>query len=185
MTIRHKFRAMLVAAAVMAIPCQAMAGGTALHYPVIKQFGGAYALTNAAEQPDPNKAYKVIFDVTKGAPKPSKVNAGLFHVAKAVNIMTTAGVPLSNLHFVAVLHGKATVAVLDNAHYKAKFGINNPNIPLFKALREAGVRVDVCGQSMLKEHYQLDWANRYVTPALSALSTLIIYGNQGYAYVKQ
>lgn len=179
----HKLRAMIIALALIAIPYPAMAGSQ--QFPVIKHFGGAYSLPHAAEQPDASKAYKVIFDVTKGAAKPSQVNPGVFHVAKAVNIMVSAGVPLSHLHFVAILHGKATVSVLDNAHYKAKFGIDNPNIALFKALRQAGVTVDVCGQAMLKEHYQLAWANPYVKPALSGLSTLIIYGNQGYAYVKQ
>ncbi len=99
--------------------------------------------------------------------------------------MALAGVPLSNLHIVAILHGKATSSVLDNKHYKEKFGVNNPNIAVFMALQQAGVTVEVCGQAMLDHHYQLVWANPYVKPTLSALSTLIIYGNQGYAYVKQ
>jgi len=179
----YKIGFAIAALVLAAMPHPAMADG--LVFPAIPIFGGAHPLPHAAAQPDPNKAYKVLFDVTKGPKKPSKVNPGVFHVAKAVNIMASAGVPLSNLHMVAVLHGKATVSVLDNAHYKEKFGVDNPNIALFKALRKAGVTVYVCGQSMLKEGYQLAWANAYVKPALSALSTLIIYGNQGYAYVKQ
>ncbi len=167
----------------VAVPHLAMASG--LVFPAIKGFGGAYPLTHAAEQPDPSKAYKAIFDVTKGSKKASQINAGVFHVAKAVNIMALAGVPLSNLHIVAILHGKATSSVLDNRHYKAKFGVNNPNIAVFEALRKAGVIVEVCGQAMLDHHYPLTWASAYVKPTLSALSTLIIYGNQGYAYVKQ
>jgi len=179
----RKAHLIIATLALVAIPHLAMAGG--LVFPAIKGFGGAYPLTHAAEQPDPTKAYKVIFDVTKGSGKASRINPGVFHVAKAVNIMAIAGVPLSNLHIVAILHGKATSSVLDNKHYRAKFGVNNPNIAVFKALRQAGVSVDVCGQAMLDHHYPLAWANLYVKPTLSALSTLIIYGNQGYAYVKQ
>jgi len=175
---------LIFAAAVLAMmPNLAMAGGLA--YPAIAGFGGMHPLPHAAEQPDPNKAYKVIFDVTKGPKEPAGINPGVMHVAKSVNLLASAGVPLSNMRFVAVLHGKATVASLDNKHYKAKFGVDNPNIALFKALRKAGVNVYVCGQSMIKEGYQTSWASRYIKPALSAMSTLIIYGNQGYAYVKQ
>ena len=32
--------------------------------------------------------------------------------------------------------------------YAALFGTNNPNLPLFAALKEAGVRITVCGQSL-------------------------------------
>ena len=174
---------LLIALIMLAAPKLTMAGGLA--YPVIPNFAGINPLPHAAAQTDADKDYKVLFDVTKGPKTPADINSGVFHVAKAVNIMASADVPLSNLHIVAVLHGKATASVLDNRHYKAKFGVDNPNIALFKALRHAGVTVYVCGQSMIKEGYQLAWANRNVRPALSAISTLIIYGNQGYAYVKQ
>ncbi len=179
----HKLRLIAAALIFVAAPHVAMADG--LVFPAIKDFGGVYPLMHAAEQPDPSKTYKVIFDVTKGRKNRSQINPGVLHVARAVNIMVLAGVPLSHLHIVAILHGKATSSVLDNKHYKAMFGTNNPNIALFRALQKIGVRVEVCGQAMLDNHYPLAWANPYVKPTLSALSTLIIYGNQGYAYVKQ
>ncbi len=180
--IRSIIMALAVVLAAMS-PRAAMAGD--LGHPVIKGFGGIHALPRTAVQPDATRSYKAIFDVTKGAKTPEDVNAGLFHVAKAVNLLASAGVPLKHMHIVAVLHGKATPAALDDAHYKKLFGVNNPNTPLLKELRQAGVDVYVCSQAMLKKGYKLAWANPYITPALSALTTLIVFGNEGYAYVKQ
>lgn len=69
-------------------------------------------------------------------------------VARGVNSFGAAGVPVTNLRFVAVLHLAATKAILDNVAYKAKYGVDNPNIPVIDALRKAGVHVDVCSQAM-------------------------------------
>lgn len=153
-------------------------------YPVIK-YGSVHPLPNAGVQPDKSKTYKALFDVTSGSRKPDKPAGGLVHVARAVNVFASAGVPTSNLDFVAILHGPATFAILSNAAYKEKFGMDNPNIPLIDALVKAGVHVDVCGQALA----ELKIANADVySPVrvdLSALATTVIYGEMGYAYMKQ
>ncbi|HKJ83772.1 MAG TPA: DsrE family protein [Mariprofundaceae bacterium] len=165
-----------------ALACPAAAG---VVHPGIRDFGGIHDLPHAAVRPNPGDTYKAIFDVTSRPDKPGAINPGLMHVARAVNVFASANVPLSHLHFVVILHGGAAPAALDNTHYREEFGTDNPNTPLLDRLKQAGVKLYVCGQAMYDLHYQTSWANPDVKVALSALSTLVVYGDKGYAYIRQ
>lgn len=183
---RNRFVSLAAAAALaLAGVSSAVAAEPQWTYPAIPGFGPVHPLPDAAMQPNKTTVYKAVFDVTKGIDNPAKPDSGLDHVARAVNVFASAGVPLSHLKFVAVLHGPSTPAVLDNAHYRAKYGVDNPNIALISALEKAGVRVEVCGQALADLNFQHDWINKEVTITLSALADLVIYGNEGYAFVKQ
>ncbi len=178
--------AILALAGLAVMPAShAEAAKWAWSHPAIANYGPVRSLPDAAVQPNKHHVYKAIFDVTSGFKDPAKPDAGLDHVARAVNVFASAGVPLKNLRFVAILHGPATTAVLSNADYRAKYGVDNPNILLIDALNKAGVHVDVCGQALADmgiAHSKV-YAGVHVT--LSALSTVVIYGNEGYAYMKQ
>ena len=154
-------------------------------YPAIEKYGPVHPLPKASVQPKKYHTYKAVFDVTSGAKDPSKPEGGLVHVARAVNVFASAGVPTKRLKFVAILHGPATTAILNNEAYKKKYGIDNPNLPLIDALRKAGVHVDVCGQALADlDIAHADVYNK-VRIDLSALATTVIYGDMGYAYMKQ
>jgi intracellular sulfur oxidation DsrE/DsrF family protein len=167
----------------LAMPAMAMAGEWVT--PAIDGYGGVHPLPHAMVQPNPKHRYKAIFDVTSHAKDPSEVNPGLKHVARAVNAFASAGVPLSHLHFVAIVHGPATSAILSDAAYKKLFNVDNPNIDLLSKLKKAGVKVFVCGQAMYDLKYPLADVSKDVHVALSALPTVVIYGDMGYAYMKQ
>jgi intracellular sulfur oxidation DsrE/DsrF family protein len=148
---------------------------------VITAAGAYHPLPKAAYQPDRNATYKVVFALTKAADKPDQVNPGIERVARTVNLYAAAGVPLDHLKFVAVAYGPATGLVLDDEHYKAQFGTNNPNLAVISQLRKAGIDVAVCGQAMAEHHYPNDWAAKDVTLSLSALTTITELEQQGYA----
>ncbi|HTV86266.1 MAG TPA: DsrE family protein [Dyella sp.] len=159
-------------------------GGIALaqNPPAAITAAGAYhPLPKAAYQPDPAATYKVVFSLTKGSDKPNEINPGLERVARTVNLFVASGVPLDHLKFVAVASGAATGLVLDDAHYKAQFGTANPNLAAIAQLRKAGVDVAVCGQAMAEHHYPNEWASKDVTLSLSALTTVTILEQKGYA----
>lgn len=174
-----------LAGAGLAASAQATTAKPSWTFPAIAKYGPVHPLPKADVQPSKDHVYKAIFDVTSGSRSPSEPDAGLAHVARAVNVFVSAGVPVGNLRFVAVLHGPATTAVLKNAAYKAKYGVDNPNIPLINALEKAGVHVDVCGQALADLHIAHSEVYGGAHIVLSALSTVIIYGDQGYAYMKQ
>lgn len=149
--------------------------------PPITAAGAFHPLPQAAYQPDRAATYKVVFALTKDSDKPAEVNPGLERVARTVNLYAASGVPLQQLKFVAVAYGPATAMVLDDAHYRAQFGVANPNLAVIGQLRKAGVEVVVCGQAVAEHHYQNDWVAKDVTLALSALTTITGLEQQGYA----
>ena len=146
-------------------------------------FGGVHPLPHAAVQPDPKATYKAFFYVTWASSSPSKVNPGLVHLARAVNVMVASGVPLSQLHYVALIHEKAAFVVLRNPYYHLLKGADNPNLVLLRELRKAGVRLLVCGQALAAMQVRQSWIDPDVEVSLSALSDETIYGNKGYAFV--
>jgi intracellular sulfur oxidation DsrE/DsrF family protein len=151
--------------------------------PTITGYGRIHYLPRAAYRPQADQTYKVVFALTQGAKDPTAVNPGLWHVARAVNLYTAAGVALSHLKFVAVASGAATPLVLDDARYRAIFGIPNPNLLLIEKLRAAGVDVSVCGQAVAEHKYPYDWVDKHVTLTLSALTTVTTLEHQGYELV--
>ena len=148
-------------------------------HPAVPDFGASASLPDAGMQPDKNTEYRVVFNITGEGPN-EKINPSLERVARAANIFASAGVPLSHLHFVAVIHGPATQSVLDNDHYREKFSVDNANVKLISELKSAGIKVIVCGQALAAKKFPHEWVNHDVEITLSAISTLIILQQQGY-----
>jgi len=149
--------------------------------PTIQGFGKIHDLPKAAYRPEAGKSYKIVFSLTKAGKGASDVNPSLDHVARAVNLYVASGVPVSKLKFVAVAYGEATPLALDDAHYREKFGVPNPNLPLIALLRKAGVDVAVCGQAVAEHQFDYSWVDRSVTVALSGLTTVTTLEQSGYA----
>lgn len=172
----------LIAAAALSLP-------VALHaqqweFPVIKGYGGVVPIPDAAVQPRKDLEYKVVFDVTAGTQKPDEVNPGLDRIARFINVYASAGIPPRRLKLVAVLTGPATPAVLDDAHYRARFGVANPNLDLIDQLTKAGVKLFVCGQALAGMRIDVASVNPNVSRALSALTVVPTYELEGYALEK-
>ncbi|MGH8157484.1 MAG: DsrE family protein [Rhodanobacter sp.] len=163
------------------LPAAAFAGDNFWQTPTITGAGKIHALPQAAYQPDRNATYKVVFSLSKAGDKPGEVSPSLDHVARAVNLYVSAGVPLDHLKFVAIASGGATPIVLNDAQYKKAYGVANPNLPLIEQLRKAGVDIAVCGQAVAEHKFQYDWVDSHVTLALSALTTVTELEQQGYA----
>ena len=148
--------------------------------PALEGVGKMHPLPGAAYQPEKNETYKIVFSVQAGS-KPNEINPSLDHVARAVNLYASAGVPLSHLKFVAVMYGAATDAALDNEHYRQKYSVDNPNLALIRKLRDAGVDVAVCGQAAAEHGDRYEWIAPEVTLSLSALTTITTLEHLGYA----
>lgn len=148
---------------------------------VITDAGSFYAVPHAAFMPDRAAIYKVVFAMAAPSAEPDAVNPDLERLARTVNLYAAAGVPLDHLKFVAVAYGPATAMVLDDAHYRAKFGVANPNLPVIAQLHKAGVTLAVCGQAVIGSGFQNAWIAKDVEVALSALTTITELQQQGYA----
>lgn len=153
-------------------------------YPLIQGYGKVLPLPNSALRPNPNREAKIVVNVVRPMNSPAEVNPGLDRVARLVNLFALSKVPPEKLKIVAVLHGGATAASLDSAHYREKYQVDNPNIKLIEALKRAGVSVYVCGQAVAHSGFGQSWINRDVSVALSAMMVLVHYQNEGYALVE-
>jgi intracellular sulfur oxidation DsrE/DsrF family protein len=90
-------------------------------------------------------------------------------------------VPPEHQHLVAIVHGKATPAVLSDPSYWRAFGRANPDSNLIRELTEHGVNICVCGQAFLNQGFRKHDLNQDVTLALSVRTVLPIYHLKGYA----
>lgn len=169
----------LLSAALLAVGAAATAADPEWTYPTIQGFGKIVPAPDAAMQPSKDMEYKVVFNMTGGGDA-DKVNPSLDRVARAVNLFASAGVPLSHLHFVVVVHGPATPSVLDNAHYREKFSMDNPNAKLISELGKVGVKVVVCAQALAHNKLAREWVDPQVEITLSAITDVIILEQQGF-----
>ncbi|MES2005953.1 MAG: DsrE family protein [Bacteroidota bacterium] len=152
--------------------------------PVIKKFGTVTEVPFSVENPDPKLDYKIVIEISSDNPKPESVHEFFEKAAAVVNLHALGGVPANKLHVVMVVHGPAAQYVLNNEEYQKKFKTDNPNIPLFKELTDAGVKIFVCGQSLNKRNIPKEAVTPEVKPALSAITTLTTYQLKGYSILK-
>lgn len=177
----HQFTRAAAAVSLAFTSTMALAGNGFWETPTIHGAGQMHPLPHAAYQPDPDATYKVVFALTKASDDPAKISPALQRVARAVNLYTTAGVPLQHLKFVAIAYGAATVIALDDAHYRQQYGVANPNLPVIRQLHDDGIDVAVCGQAVAEHKYDDAWIDPDVTLALSGLTTITELQQKGYA----
>lgn len=181
-------RSLLLSTLAAAVAAVGTAGATQpadfWHYPAIRGYGPEHVWPGVVVRPQARATYKALFDLTQGNAAADKVNPGLDHVARTINIFAAAGVPLKHLAFAVIIHGPATPIVLNASAYRAKFGHPNPNLAVIAALRKAGVDLLVCGNALGDLHLTPAEVNPDVHVALSALSTVVVLQNRGYALVR-
>ncbi len=176
-----------------AAPHKAKAQTTWIH-PVIAKFGGVHPRSDVDMQPDPHAVYKVFVDVVGYSKDPSRMDGSLQRLARLVNLMGFAKVPARNVHIVALLDERASVAALTDKAYvrmiqshepkRAKGLTGNPNLPIIHALKKAGVKLMVCSQMMAGMGLKDSDIDPSVTITLSGLTDPVIYGNRGYTFMR-
>jgi intracellular sulfur oxidation DsrE/DsrF family protein len=149
--------------------------------PAVPGTDGYIDIPNAAVPPVKSETYKAIYNATQAPSKPTEVVPALNMAGSELNALAVAKVPLENAKFVVVFHGPAIDGILDNAHYKAKYGVDNPNLRVLSDLRKAGVSIFVCGQNVAAINMDPATISPDVTVASDALIVLMHYENQGYA----
>ncbi|WP_205617751.1 DsrE family protein [Balneola vulgaris] len=147
--------------------------------PIIKNYGTIYEIENTVK-PDPSINYKIVIDLKTLQRDKESLNGGLNNVARMINLHGLGGVSNDNLNVSVVIHGGATDVVLNNDTYKLKYEFDNPNIPLIRELKEAGVKIYVCGQSLLARNYPIEEVNTEVEIGLSMLTVVTTHLHNGY-----
>lgn len=152
-------------------------------YPVIKEFGGIYAIDDATILPDTQEKYNIVIDVVSGK-DPTQLNAALNNVARMINLHAIGGIHPDSIHVVLAIHGNATKTILNNDAYVSRYNVKNPNTELLDALKDSGIKITVCGQSLIGREIDQDEVNENVEIATSMLTTVTTYGLKGYQLLK-
>lgn len=152
--------------------------------PVIKNFGGVFPIPYAEEKPDPNLDYNIVIEIEHPSDKPDTLSWALNNVARLLNLHVSGGVPKEKMHVVLVIHGGATFTVMSNEAHQAKYSVDNPNLKLYQELSDAGVKIFVCGQSLISRKIDRNKMVPQVKIATSMLTTLTTYQLKGYATLK-
>lgn len=148
--------------------------------PVITDFGPAYVVPNPGLPTPMLQELKVRFDVSDTAADPKAVSAQLETAARFLNMHAKAGVSPERLKVAIVVHGAAAKDVLTNEAYRKRHGHDNPNVPLLEALKRAGVRVYLCGQTAGSRGLVAADLAPPVQMALSAITAHLVLNTEGY-----
>lgn len=151
--------------------------------PIILEYGEVFAVPEPDFPTDPDVIYKVVFDIAIGEDDPAQLNKRINTLARFLNMHAKAGVPPENLHVACVFHGTAARDVLKSEVYRERYGVDNPNEPLLKALAKAGAKMYLCGQSAFARNIPLDQKTDAVGLALSAMTVLIKLQGEGYRMI--
>ncbi|MTI40693.1 DsrE family protein [Fulvivirga lutimaris] len=152
--------------------------------PVVSPFGGIYDIPEATIKADPELEYKIVIDLVTGNDDVKEFNWSLNNVARMLNLHAVGGADISKMKVVVAIHGEATYSIAIDKRYKAKYGLENPNKELIKALTDAGVTIAVCGQSLKGRGIATDEVLEEVQIATSMLTTVTTHQLKGYALLK-
>lgn len=162
---------------------------TKLLFPVIKDAGSPVAVVPIIEEkPDPAQKYNIVIDFTAFTAlgetekmDSSAVNWGLEEVGRIYNLHVAAGIPKENLSIVLAVHAQASKTFFTNAAYQKKFKRDNPNLPIIRALTDAGVKLMQCGQSATWMGFHRDMLVPELKMAMSAKTVITSHQMKGYA----
>lgn len=150
----------------------------------IPGYEAAKELPGMKEMPDPKMTYKVVFDISKAAPKVDDINPGLIGVARFFNTLAKHGVKADHRMIAVVFHQQATEIVQNNEAFKARnAGHDNPNIALIQTMKKAGVDFRVCGQAVQANKIDPKVIQPEIELDLWALTTLVNLQLRGYVHV--
>jgi intracellular sulfur oxidation DsrE/DsrF family protein len=148
--------------------------------PVINAGGKHAPVPNMTFAVPKDLEYKVVWDIEVGPAKLGELNDEYNVPARFVNQGAALGFPAARVKAAVVIHGAAGEEMLDNAEYKARKGVDNPNITLLTEMSKAGIRIILCGQTVDSRKLPREKILPFVEIAPSAAWAHAVLLRQGY-----
>ncbi len=152
--------------------------------PVIPGFGPVWKIPNPSYPTDTTATFRAVFDVMNSPEDKTRVNPWIETAARFLNMHAASGVDPDRLKVALVVHNQASTDLLNNSEYRRRFGSENPNRDLLRALMESGAEVILCGQSSIAREVPIEVTVEGVKRSLSAMTALIQLQDQGYRLIK-
>lgn len=180
--IRRAAVATVVACSLLAGSCAWAADRDSASVPFIGGVDEYIAVPGSTRHAKPGRVYRAVFDARRGPAKPDDIIPTLNMIGSELNTLAAHGVPRRHAKFVVVFHTSASnEAVLEDAAYRARHGVPNPNLNVIRQLRAAGVGLFVCGQSLLADKVPLSAVTPEVTIVEDGIITIMEHANDGFA----
>lgn len=151
--------------------------------PVLEDYGPYYPIAEPDLTVTPDETMKVVFDITGISEDAKDRNRIIESAARFLNLHAANGLPVSHMKVALVIHGSASRDILKDDIYKERYGMENPNSGLLKALKEAGVDIYLCGQTAASRGIDREDVLPEVKMALSAMTALVKLQNQEYRLI--
>lgn len=151
---------------------------------IIKEYGPTFEIDEPDIPTDTSAELKVIFDVSQSSEDKKIINKYIETAARFLNMHANAGMKPEQLKVALTIHGSAWQDILNDEAYNELHGINNPNSGLIKALNKAGVDIILCGQTASYRKIKKEDIIPDVKLALSAMTALLQYQNNGFKFIK-
>lgn len=148
--------------------------------PLIHSGGAVFDVPSPTFATPADMEFKAAFEVSTPASSPDQLNPTLNSVARYLNMHARAGVRVERIRAAVVVHGAAGWEVLDDAAYRERYGVDNPNAELVRELIAAGVPVVLCGQTAASRGIPRSGLIEGVDVALSAMTAFLVLQEQGY-----
>jgi intracellular sulfur oxidation DsrE/DsrF family protein len=141
---------------------------------LIPDYGQIAAVPEAMAIPE-GAEFKIAFDIAKAA-EPGEINRRIASSARLLNMHAEAGLPPEATSIAIIIHGGAHKDLTIDTAY----GGENANAGLIAALIDAGVRIELCGQTAA--YYGITKADLLpgVELSLSAMTSHALLQNEGY-----
>lgn len=154
--------------------------------PVFAEFGPHAPVEGMGTVPADTE-FAIAFDVATPA-EAGQRNRGFESAARFINMHVAAGVDPDNIRIAVVVHGKASMDLLDNTAWAARQPAgaeeeeapDNPSAAMIRAMLDAGVRVILCGQSGVAYGIKQEELIPGVEVALSAMTAHALLQQRGY-----
>ncbi len=148
--------------------------------PVIHSAGAVFEVPHPDFATPADTDYRVAFEMVQASGSPDRLNVVLNSVARYLNMHAQAGVPTERLGAAVVVHGPAGWELVDDAAYRERHGVDNPNTGLIEELAAAGVEIILCGQTAASRGIPRDRLLDQVQVALSAMTAFVVLQERGY-----
>lgn len=146
--------------------------------PQIKGFGKHAPVKTATVAKD--TIMKVAFDVGAPAQK-GAINRRFDSLARFINMHVASGLKAENIQLALVVHGKASLDLLDNPTYQKAHQTDNPNKALLQVLMQNNVQIILCGQTAAAYDIAHEQLVKGVKTELSAMTAHALLQQQGYS----
>jgi intracellular sulfur oxidation DsrE/DsrF family protein len=151
--------------------------------PLVVGYGPVFPVETGAFNLANDRHYKVSKDVSASGQAPDERNRDLESAARFLNMQARNGTRPENLEMAVVVHGPAAKDVLNDAAYKARFGVDNPNTGLLTALGKAGAEMYLCGQTAAYRGFTAQELHPSVIMALSAMTAHVQLQSEDYSLI--